>query len=217
MPRNIEKDAEQEKLRRERLIDVGFKLFSEYDIENVSLQNIADEAEVGIATLYNYYGNKVNLVVAISASIWNKVWKKNFSSLKPEDFKKNTAYDNIAIYCDNIIEIYKTRPDILRFSADYKTFIRREQVSNDRLKEHLDVLRPVADWFHESYLRAKKDHSIRLDISEKDIFSTVAFTMLGMAERYAQGIVWDESDENDKIQKLLYLKEMLLDWCVKGK
>lgn len=33
--------------------------------ENVSLQKVADAADVGVATMYKYYQTKVKLVVAI--------------------------------------------------------------------------------------------------------------------------------------------------------
>ena len=44
--------------------------------ENVSLQRVADAAEVGVATLYNYYQTKVKLVIAISGKIWGDLWKE---------------------------------------------------------------------------------------------------------------------------------------------
>ena len=53
MPRNIERDEKEAMRRKEQLMEAGFRLFSQYGIENVSLQRVADAAEVGVATLYN--------------------------------------------------------------------------------------------------------------------------------------------------------------------
>ncbi|MFQ8840440.1 MAG: TetR/AcrR family transcriptional regulator [Clostridium fessum] len=55
MPRNIERDEKEAMRRKEQLMEAGFRLFSQYGIENVGLQRVADAAEVGVATLYNYY------------------------------------------------------------------------------------------------------------------------------------------------------------------
>ena len=80
MPRNIERDEKEAMRRKEQLMEAGFRLFSQYGIENVSLQRVADAAEVGVATLYNYYQTKVKLVIAISGKIWaisgRRFWKK---------------------------------------------------------------------------------------------------------------------------------------------
>ena len=68
MARNTERDEREATRRKEQLMKAGFKLFSENGIENVSLQKVADAADVGVATMYKYYQTKVKLVVAISGN-----------------------------------------------------------------------------------------------------------------------------------------------------
>lgn len=212
MPRNIEKDKQEEINRRNQLLETGLRLFSTYGFEKVNLQKIADEAGVGIATLYNYYHNKVNLVNAISAYMWKNVWDANIEMEGAETLESYNAYQRIESYFNLIIYLYKERPDILRFSSYYKTYINMENVEKTDHNEHLDVLAPISDIFHNLYERAQVDKSIRTDVDEHTLFTTLALTMLGMAERYAQGIVWASNDKNDYTTELLLLKEMMLNW-----
>ena len=74
MSRNPDRDKVFEKKRRERFEEQGFLMFAEKGIDNVCLNDIADAAQAGIATLFNYYQNKVNLVIAISGRIWRNFW-----------------------------------------------------------------------------------------------------------------------------------------------
>ena len=67
------------------------------------------------------------------------------------------------------------------------------------------------------YERAKVDGSIRMDIPEQELFTTMAITMLSVAERYAQGIVWADDHKDDHTRELIHLKEMLLMWCSREK
>lgn len=212
MPRNIENDALREKNRRERLLEAGLKLFSERGIENVKLQEIADEAEVGIATLYNYYQNKVNLVTAISAHMWKRVWDENTKRMGADALKSYNAYQRIEEYCNLMIYLYKEHPEILRFSGYYKTYMNMENVEKLEDNEHLNVLAPINTIFHNLYEKAKIDKSIRTDVNEQEMFTTLALTMLGMAERYAQGLVWAGNCENDYTKELVLLKDMILSW-----
>lgn len=212
MPRNLERDAQEMTRRKEQLLTAGFKLFATKGIENVSLQTVAEEAGVGIATLYNYYSNKTNLVIAISAYIWTNVWKdamQNYSSVN----ETSNAYQWIEFYADVIIKLYNERPDILCFSGDYKTYVCRECVPEENLSVQLDALDPIGKLFHQKYEEAKVDGSIRTDIPEKEMFSTIALTMLGMAERYAKGLVWASRGSTDYNNELRYTKEMLLNWA----
>ena len=217
MARNIEKDRLEAERRRRQLIETGFRLFSEYGIENVTLQRVADEAGVGIATLYKYYLNKERLVIAISKSIWSGVWQRALGARGADGLGELTAYDGIAFYADAIIKIYREQPQFLRFSGEYKNFIRtgktEEKHLEEKLREHLEELEPMRQLFHRMYERARTDHSIRMDIPEQELFTTVTITMLSVAERYAQGLVWADDHREDQTQKLVYVKEMILAWC----
>jgi len=216
MARNVERDLQRENERRKQLLKAGFELFSENGIENVSLQAVAERANVGIATLYNYYQNKIKLVIAISADMWGKVWQEYYDNTDMNAFNDYSAYQRIEAYLDIMINLYKEHPEILRFSGDYKTFIQRQKAEVSDLDEHFGALKPVNNMFHISYEKAKVDKTIRTDIPEAELFTIVALTMLGMAERYASGIVWTKNDSNDYINELICLKEMMLNWLKNG-
>lgn len=215
MPRNKERDAREAELRKKKLFDAGFELFSAEGIESVSLQAVADAAGVGIATMYNYFTNKVNFVIFMSASIWKNVLNEDLKKFSSEELEKINAYEFISHYIDVIIELYRKQPNILRFSANYKTFVRREGASYEQLGEQLNELAPIETMFYKKYEEAKIDKSIRTDIPAKELYTTIALTPLCMAERYAQGIVWADDHTDDHLKELLHLKEMILDWCTK--
>lgn len=212
MARNVERDEREAKRRRKQLRQAGFDLFSQHGIEAVSLQMVADNADVGIATLYKYYQNKLNLVVAISAEVWENVWNEESQAIGTQNLESWNAYRLIECYCDYIIRLYQERPEVLRFSANFKSYICREKVSDEQLAAQLDVLKPIDMLFHRKYEEAKSDGSIRTDISERELFTTFTLTMLGMAERYAQGIVWADNRTGSYLKELLHVKEMLLAW-----
>lgn len=216
MARNIERDLREEQRRRQRILTAGLKLFSEKGIENVSLQAVADEAEVGVATLYNYYQNKTKLVVAISAMMWTKFWEISVKDVDEERFKNFTAYESIELYTDIIIKLYREHPEILKFSSDYKTYLCRQSTTKEEVQDHINALNPMSKYFHILYERAKEDKSIRTDIPEDEMFTSVTITVLAMAERYASGLVWSMSDDKNYTKELYNLKEMILNWVRLG-
>lgn len=55
MPRNIERDKREADRRKNQLIEAGFRLFSQNGIETVSLQKVADAANVSPATMAERY------------------------------------------------------------------------------------------------------------------------------------------------------------------
>ena len=212
MARNPEKDRQAEAQRKQQILEVGFKLFSEQGIEAVSMNAVAAAAGVCSTTLFNYYQTKEKLVVSISGMVWSKVWQEELNSVGPEAYAQMSAYEMNRHYTECIIRIYQEQPDLLRFSSDYKTFICRQHAKLEDLKEHLDPLHPIQEHFHHAYLRAQTDHSIRTDISEEVLFTAIAVSMLATAERYAQGIVWADRGVEDHTQELRIAQDALLSW-----
>lgn len=213
MARNIARDEREAERRKKQLLEAGLDLFSRHGIEAVSLQMVAETADVGIATLYKYYQNKLNLVFAISADMWETVWKEVLQAVDPEDLESRNAYQLVELYCDSMLRLYRERPEVLRFSANYKSYICREGASEEQLAVQLDVLKPIGMLFHRKYEAAKADGSIRTDLPEEELFTTITLTMLGMAERYAQGLVWANNHTGDYGKELSHVKDMLLAWA----
>lgn len=125
MPRNIERDKREADRRKNQLIEAGFRLFSQNGIETVSLQKVADAANVSPATMYKYFLTKEKLLIAISAKVWDEVWQEALGDPGTNHFEHFTAYQGIEFYADRMIALYKNRPEVLRFSGEYKTYMNR--------------------------------------------------------------------------------------------
>lgn len=107
MPRNIERDKREADRRKNQLIEAGFRLFSQNGIETVSLQKVADAANVSPATMYKYFLTKEKLLIAISAKVWDEVWQEALGDPGTNHFEHFTAYQGIEFYADRMIALYK--------------------------------------------------------------------------------------------------------------
>lgn len=212
MTRNAERDKLEAERRKTQLIEAGFELFARYGIESVSLSAVAEKADVAASTMYKYFQNKASLAVAIGARIWSDVWTTSREQQGADTLAQMDPYQLFELYANTIIGLYLERPQILRYSANYKTYIRRENVPEGMLGEHLDPLRPIAELFLGSCKAAATGTPVRTDVSPEKMFSFLALTMLTMAERYAQGLVWDEVPEGAHADELVQLKNLLLTW-----
>ncbi|MEQ2951360.1 TetR family transcriptional regulator [Collinsella sp. CLA-AA-H302] len=212
MTRNAERDKLEAERRKTQLIEAGFELFARYGIESVSLSAVAKKADVAASTMYKYFQNKASLAVAISARIWSDVWTTSREQQGADTLAQMDPYQLFELYANTIIGLYLERPQILRYSANYKTYIRRENVPEGMLGEHLDPLRPIAELFLGSCKAAATGTPVRTDVSPEKMFSFLALTMLTMAERYAQGLVWTEVPKGAHADDLVQLKNLLLIW-----
>lgn len=206
--RGVGKDAENISAKRRIFVEKAYELFAAKDIHSVSLQDIADATPYGIATLYRYFANKPTLVV--EAAVWKwRQFREEYRKRRPHaDFRGMTAAEIYEFYLDSFLELYRNHRDLLRFNQFFNIYIQVEKVDAETVRPYQDMIGELEPPFHEMYVKAQADHTLRTEIPEKEMFSTTLHLMLAAVTRYAVGLVYQAGTEPEK--ELETLKELLL-------
>ena len=77
------------------------------------------------------------------------------------------------------------------------------------LKPYQDMIKGLKTRFHDIYAKAEKDHKLRTDITEEEMFSTSLHLMLAAVTRYAVGLAYREGGV-DEMKELTMQKEALM-------
>lgn len=169
------------------------------------MNDVAKAADIGIATLYRYFGTKPDFVVAISTWCWEKVVGEFDLRL---DSDNATAFEELEFLLDCFIELYKNHRKLLCFNQFFNVYVKNEDISPDMMKHYTALIETLASRFHLTYLKAGKDHTLRTDISERVMFSSSLHLMLAAVTRYAVGLVYDSG--TDFLTELVLQKNMIL-------
>ncbi len=208
--RNLEKDEREMGLRREAMLQEGFRLFSQKGIEAVSMQEVARACDLGIATLYRYYSTKLALVLAIGTRQWTK-YCEHVSFLRAKcHADEMTAAEELAFYLDFFVDLYQNHKDLLRFNQDFNNYVQHEGATREQLLPYLQAIGEIARFFHSLYEKGKQDGTIRTDMPEEKMFAATCHIMLAVAVRYAQGLLFAADNEEDRTEEYALLKRMLL-------
>lgn len=203
--------------RRERLLEAGFRLMSARTIEAVTLQQIADEARIGIATLYRYFKTKPDLVIEIGTNIWKRYYvevEKEYARLNGPAMN---AAEELEFFLDSIIELYRSRRDVLRFNRNFDTYVQHERCTAAQMRPYNDAVAVFAKKFHTVVRKARADGSLRIPVSEPRLFVNLLYTMLSVAGKYAEGLVYPPDGERDMTDELEAIKRMILDSLTGGR
>lgn len=209
---------QEQAIRHERVLNVAFDLFVEHSIEAVSMQQIADGAEVGVASVFRYYANKADLVIAVSGYKW-KNYLETVEVSRPVDFIRDISARRRLEFClDLYLDIYKNHKDLLKFNNNFNHYMMHEKVEEARLGAYLDAVTPMLDRLHWMYEKGKEDKTIRTDIPEGQFLRATAHSMMAACQHYAGGFIWgaDEDENHDYINELILTKEMILKFACEG-
>ena len=208
--RDKEKDAAQMAIKRQNMIETAYRLFSERNIDSVSMPDIARECGYGIATLYRYFNSKTALVIAAGTWAWESFVASNNIRLDAAGFEHMDAAGEYEAYLDTFLDLYRNHRDLLRFNQFFNIYIAGADAKPELMKPYMDMIEGIITWFHSIYAKAESDGTLRTDISENDMFTFTIHIMLAAVTRYAVGLVYTPDEETGNERELRALRNMLL-------
>lgn len=201
-----ELDARRKAATRNRILKTGFEVFAEKTIDATSIQQIADAAGIGIATVFRHFSSKGELVAAVNTWAWSQYTNKGNPVL---DREKQTAVEIFESYLDAYIDLYRNHKDLLRYNQFFNVYVMREGIPPTQMSPFLNIMDSVAARFHTMYQKAMVDGTLRTDVPEREILSKTLHLMLAAVTRYAVGLVYNSGIDPE--EELLFLKKLLLE------
>lgn len=137
-----------------KLIEVGKTIIHTGGIEAINMRSIAEYCNISLGSIYNYYKDKDELLIAVVKSIWTEIAHDN--ALNFRDFKSSLS----SLYY-NIAKGNKTYPDFLKihfvsFTNKEESKMEMNKIINhikDSLLRSLENDKAVKDIFNESFTK----------------------------------------------------------------
>lgn len=156
MTKAYRKERERE-LRRNDIIDAAEKLFFKKGYENVSMNEIANGAEMARATLYQYFKNKNDIYAAIAGRA-AKILKEMFEKI-PEDL---TGIENIKALSHTYYKFYKEHTGYYKayyYSGvfEYENSPHLEELKKERKENFQYLINAITKGFTDGTIRKDID------------------------------------------------------------
>ena len=156
--------------RREAILEKAETLFLRKGIDNTTMDEIANEAGIGIATLFRYFPKKELIIQTVAT---NKI---TILLNALEDIEKNssTCMDMMTQVMDFFIEQMSVQNGSLPKLLD--NFVNYKAVSKDKLGNmdmYNQVRGDISNFFVDMIMKKKDDGSIRQDMSTIEVLSTI--------------------------------------------
>lgn len=185
---------EQENLKAERIrhiVECTFGLFAEKGIEGISMNEIAEEAEIGVASLYRYFSCKEDLVIEAALYAWEmekEIFSKAFSSGSDE----SSGYTQLEAILQIFPEALLSQGPFFRFVYYFDAYIKRENVGADHLSKYENTIAGLKEIVVAAINKGRKDGSISFGgkkdselalSSDDEIYFTVMHSLFSLAQK----------------------------------
>ena len=179
------------------------KLFFERSINEVTIKDIANHIGIGEATIYRHYKNKLNIVLLVANYLQEKVISEHF-----DISKGSTGYEQIAIFYNSFLDIFKTNSAYYRFINEFDAFIILN--AGGDVESYEKGIETFKVMFDKCYELGLKDGSIS-SLEDKDIFYfATTHSLLGLCKKLADKDVLSQDSSHDKVKEIQVLIETIL-------
>ncbi len=191
-------------LKRDYIVDSAKKLFLSRSISEITIKDISSVSGIGEATIYRYFNNKENLVIAVSLSIQHDILKVPFSE------EKRAGIDKIQDFFNLFRNIFVEHKDYFKFIAEFDT-VYLNNIKNKENKEYSLGLDAFYDIFMSAYELGLKDKSIKEVKNIKLYYYTSTHSLLELCKKLAStesGLKQDK--EVSKVDEIEYLISLFI-------
>ncbi|MBQ6163784.1 MAG: TetR/AcrR family transcriptional regulator [Clostridia bacterium] len=195
---------------RKALLEASYALFTQKNIESVSMSEAAEAAGYGVATMYRYFKTKPELVVAVAVWKFEELMELNRRRRPSPNFEGMTAAQVLSYYFDVFLNLYRDHRDALRFNQSFNIFIRSQQISAEMILPFRGLVRKIGEQFQVITEKAALDGTVRTDVPGEKMFRTTLHLMLAVVTRYAVGLIYQPESEEETLEELETLKYALL-------
>ncbi|MHB8137697.1 MAG: TetR/AcrR family transcriptional regulator [Smithellaceae bacterium] len=181
---------------RDQILDIAFKIIEENGYEGLSMAKIGSKMKMTAANLYNYYGNKDELLIAIHKKAYAMMYDKLSYAVSTADtpFEKykglTRAFVEFGTYNINIYDVMFNRP--VRQHSDY-IGTPQEELSFDEFRNSLKAffltIKVIRD-----YLDTRPD----VQPVDPKLLAIQCFSLLhGAISLHNSGVLYQISDDPD--------------------
>lgn len=199
--------------RRESILDAAEKLFAKNGIENTTMQQIANAANLGVATVFRIFPKKEKIAVAVATRNLENVLTvfQNVASLEA------TCLEKIEALLDHFLNKFLSENDeTIKLLEDFDMYSTRLNEPMEDIEEFQKVYKEISKTYATIIEEGLKDGSIRPDIEIKESLITLINTFATFARKLAihRSIFFIELDIEPEKQ-LAHLKKIILDYLKK--
>ena len=99
----------------------------------------------------------------------------------------------------------------MQFNQFFNAYVKSEHIDIGTMLPYQSIIGRLKEQFHEVYIKAEQDNTVRTDVPEEEMFSKILHIMLAVVTRYAVGLVYTPEGVFDPEEELLFLKNMLIE------
>ena len=196
--------------RYQHIVSAAQRLFLKLGLDSVQMQDVANEAEVGIATVFRYFPKKDKLIVAVAIQNLERI----LPAFEQIAALPKSAYERLEDVLNYLLEDQNSpEGNSSKFQEAFESYASFTKEPLPDMDDYIEIQKQISNSLIPIIEDGKKDGSIRTDLSIKEALITIINTFGTFVNNVVlkSSISFKEEDIEPHIQQRV-LKEILLSY-----
>jgi AcrR family transcriptional regulator len=195
---------------RESIVMTAAGLFLKNGIEPVAMTDIAKACDIGVATLYRYYGTKAGIVVEAGALLWKDLLRLFDGIFETDGYRSKSGMAQIEELLGFFLRLYREQQPFLRFVQQFDRFVLAEKVPPEKLLSYQAHVLDLYPLFEAAYEKACREGSARPGLPAALVYASVSHALMAVSQKFLAGDVLPSDAVADKDAELARLVDITL-------
>ncbi|MFO7887178.1 MAG: TetR/AcrR family transcriptional regulator [Eubacteriales bacterium] len=182
--RKREMEIQKEKRRREIIIS-ALEIFKAKGIGSTKMTDVAKKSEYGVATVYRYFSTKSELVVEAATHLWVKEISQIKNLLEEKTFSQSTCIEKIQKILELFLDVYTNQRDLLFFLDEFDTYILKEELTGDQLKNYEKNILNLKDTVVNTLNKGIEEGTVKKNLDPELYYTTTTHSLMSLCQKLA--------------------------------
>lgn len=193
-------------------IAAAAQLYLDVGIADTKMTDIAEEAQLGVASLYRYFGTKQLFTVKVGSYIWKQKLRELENIYAGKDYEKKTGIEQVEALMNVFPILLEDHASFLRFLSEFDAFVVRERLTAGDLAEYEQSVLGVMPLMENAVAKGIADGTIRSGINAQLFYLTACHSLLSMCQKFARGKILHSDNPQVNKQELDTAIEMFVSY-----
>lgn len=160
--------------RYQHIVSAAERLFLQHGLDSVQMQDVANEAKVGIATVFRYFPKKDKLIVAVAIQNLERI----LPAFEQIAASPKTAYERLEDVLSFLLEEDQHSPqgNSSKFREAFESYASFTKEPLPDIDDYIEIQKQISNSLNPIMEDGKTDGSIRTDLATKETLITIINT-----------------------------------------
>ncbi|SEH54579.1 MULTISPECIES: TetR/AcrR family transcriptional regulator [Atopobiaceae] len=198
------------------VVECAAELFLREGIASVKMIDIADAAQVGVATLYRHFSTKTALAVGAATLMWSYFNDRISSLVESAEFLDMSGAQRLERLLGEYAASYVQNSSFVSFLDEFDHLVLSEGLQADDLEAYGAQIDSFYLMFDDAYLLGRQDGSVVREVDFRTFYTSVAHALIGVAQKLSRGEVISSDRFANGTKELEYIIDMAVSYLSQG-